>query len=226
MISTFTSRYCGRQLQWHFIQDACDPHRAPDVVFSSDPSFTPLLVTAAGAVGDTAAEPGAAHQQLLELLEGWDGRNDSGSSSTDRLIGLLLQLYTAHNKQRIATCCSDERILFEASMCDALGCSEVLLTGRWCAVVVRRRPVGQAAHSCLHSCQQRGALTHVRVTPPPPDCTCAHTHTHSQAGMAQQQARSRRPSRCPCQWTCRQHRRCWPVCSACTSSGSPVTSTT
>lgn len=116
----FTRPYCGKQLTWWVLQDDCDPNKAPDIVFQEDPSFSPLTSSSSsGQDGDDSLQ-----QQLLLLLRSW-----SSSSSLTSVIGVLLALYAQHNKQRIAAAVTDERILFELSMLDELGCSEVLLTG-------------------------------------------------------------------------------------------------
>jgi hypothetical protein len=116
----FTRPYCGKQLSWWVLQDECDPDKAPDIVFQEDPSFSPLTSSSSGGqFGDDSLQ-----QQLLHLLRTW-----CSSSSLTSVIGLLLALYAQHNKERIAAAVTDERILFELSMLDELGCSEVLLTG-------------------------------------------------------------------------------------------------
>jgi hypothetical protein len=107
----FTRPYCGTQLNWWILQDECDPAKAPDVVVQEDPSFSPLATA--------QADPA-----FLQLLKGWDS-----SSSLEALISILLGLYAEHNKARIAAAVTDERILFELSMLDEIGCREVLLTG-------------------------------------------------------------------------------------------------
>lgn len=107
----FTRPYCGRQLSWWVLKDECDPNKAPDIICQDDPTFSPL----------TAAD---VDSSLLQLLKGW-----SSSSRVDSLIGVLLVLYAQHNKALIAAAVTDERILFELSMLDGLGCQEVLLTG-------------------------------------------------------------------------------------------------
>ena len=110
----FARTYCGRELQWWILQDECDPDKAPDIICQDDPSFSPL----------TAAADASLQQQLVQLLKSW-----GNGSSVESLIGLLLQLYAQHNKARIAAAVTDERILFELSMLEELGCTEVLLTG-------------------------------------------------------------------------------------------------
>jgi hypothetical protein len=111
LMQLFTRKWCGKQLQWWIVQDLCDTGKAPDIIFEDDPSFSPL----------TTAEQ-CDTQQLVQLLSNWTG-------DTATLIGLLLSLYVQHNKARIAAAVTDERILFELTMLDELGCQEVLLTG-------------------------------------------------------------------------------------------------
>lgn len=108
----FTRPYCGTHLNWWILQDEFDPSKAPDVVVQEDPSFSPLATA--------QADP-----HLLQLLQGWD----ISSSSLEALIRILLALYAEHNKARIAAAVTDERVLFELSMLDEVGCREVLLAG-------------------------------------------------------------------------------------------------
>lgn len=139
-----TRPYCGTQLNWWILQDECDPARAPDVVVQEDPSFSPLATA--------QADPA-----LLQLLKGWDS-----SSSLEALISILLGLYAEHNKARIAAAVTDERILFELSMLDEIGCKEVLLTGgdgspqqaRFALPVPVDFAPAQQLLSCLHKQQQ------------------------------------------------------------------------
>lgn len=113
----FTRTYCGKQLHWWVLKDRLNPDQAPDIVFQDDPSFSPL--TAAEGGGDESLQ-----QQLFLTLSSWNS-----NSSVETLIGVLLALYAQHNKARIAAAVTDDRILFELSMLDELGCAEVLLTG-------------------------------------------------------------------------------------------------
>lgn len=106
--------FCGKQLRWHFLQDPCDPRRAPDVVFD-DPSFCPLL-----------SGPEHLQRRLTEVLDSWDGW--SGRPPLPDLIELLLALYTDYHRIRIASL-EDDRILFELAMVEELGCTEMLLAG-------------------------------------------------------------------------------------------------
>lgn len=141
----FTRPYCGKQLSWWVLQDDCNANKAPDIVFQEDPSFSPLTSSSSsGQDGDSL------QQQFLHLMRSW-----SSSSSLDAVIGVLLPLYAQHNKERIAAAVTDERILFELSMLDELGCTEVLLTGDLAESigpesysVVGRDPV---CHCCTHT---------------------------------------------------------------------------
>lgn len=110
----YTREFCGKQLRWHFVQDPCDRHKAPDVVFD-DITFCPIV--------DASNEE---QRQLAELLDGWSTATDSHPLTA--LIKLLLSLYTEHQRNRIAAV-EDDRILFELAMVAELGCTEMLLAG-------------------------------------------------------------------------------------------------
>lgn len=110
----FARQWCGTQLNWWLLLDEFDPGKV-DIIVQGDESFSPLTA------GDSQLQ-----QALMQQLKHW---HSSTNSNFDSLIQVLLQLYLQHNKQRIAATVHDERILFELSMVDELGCDEVLLTG-------------------------------------------------------------------------------------------------
>lgn len=136
----FSRTYCCRPLAWWVLQDEFDPGKAPDVVFQDD--FSPLTAVD----GDADLQ-----QQLLQQLKSWNS-----TCSIEELIGVLLALYSQHNKARIAAAVTDERILFELAMLDELGCTEVLLTGEGCHSGLHEPTRGHFVEPCAQRVAKGG----------------------------------------------------------------------
>jgi hypothetical protein len=102
-------------MHWYIVGNGFDhPSAAPDIVFD-DASFTPLT-------------NGRANHDLVALMEGWNAAK--APACLQQLLERLSLLYLQHQKAKIAAL-EDDRILFELSMLDELGCNEVLLACEW-----------------------------------------------------------------------------------------------
>lgn len=104
---------------------------APDVIFD-DKSFHPLLPAStttpahpSSMFGSSDSDSSSDYVSLQQLLLHWDPSEPHVQLSL--LLQLLLRLYAAHQRTRIAAR-ADDRLQFELGMVDSLHCEEMLLS--------------------------------------------------------------------------------------------------